>query len=751
MNLQQLTRSAVVAVILAGLVTFLPGLRKIQLAEAAGAPLPLPRVNEAALLAAQGQTGPCMGVSRIRIVQDCAFGDLAGIRALEQQVIADLLALHGLPNHAPPPGAAPPSGAIVLDAGDPLQASQDNVSRLLSWERGTLRAFLFDKLALIIARPPAERTPEERQIVDALAALVQQRRLAAATEAKRYYGLWQGNPCAFMPPAGFAYDPPQSCFIPNAISSVFQNPPPLEQFQAYGAAAATSELRTNANLQVAADAAKAYGLLGGLVIVGIAQAVAYTVVLNTAFGTALTNAVLPFILKGASIAQLGATGAEAASIGLGVAAHGFAAGAAIIVLAITIGIIAGITVFTAAETPARLDAAIEAARTPLDLGALIATEAGKQEIFAAFLRTTVPAAGSPTILGGLTGWAPVPAARPDDQRFLLDPGPAQRESTELVFKGWDRTGRARLSQGWLVDEAAPGGPALTLELDYVNHAGEEWTAWRIGERFLHTTAGNVKPSFASDTIQYQDPSGVNRTAKILPAAPAQTVTDLGSRPLFGPPIFAAPPENVTADQTTVGGAGVSFPTPAATDAVGIEVTVTCTPASGDYFLLGVTPVTCTATDAAGRTATTGFTVTVRPFGCNGVPPTIVARPGVPTVGTAGRDVILGTDGPDEIRGGGGDDLICGLGGDDRLFGEGGSDTLDGGEGNDTLDGGEGPDDLYGGAGDDTMLGGGGNDWLEDHEGMNQIFDGGSGDLNRCYGVETAAPAGRFTNCQNRPR
>ena len=39
-------------------------------------------------------------------------------------------------------------------------------------------------------------------------------------------------------------------------------------------------------------------------------------------------------------------------------------------------------------------------------------------------------------------------------------------------------------------------------------------------------------------------------------------------------------------------------------------TVTCTPASGSTFPLGVTPVNCVATDAAGNSATGGFTVTV---------------------------------------------------------------------------------------------------------------------------------------------
>lgn len=696
----------------------------------------------------------------------------------------------------------------------------------------------------------------------------------------------------FSTPPGFEYTPPVRCFVPNALSNIFENPPSLEQFQAYGAYAANERFSTDADLQkAAAETAKMYGFLGGLAAAPIAAAGAYGFIAGTALGASLAKAISPF----------GGVGVAAgAGSSVGVVAAGLAGAVLIVVICIAIGIIAGITIFTAAETPAKLDAAIEAARTPPDLGALFADESGKQEVFAAYLLTTVPAAGSPRLLGGLSGWSPVPAARPDDPRFLLNPGPSQEASSNLAFKGWERAGRVRLSEGWLVDETVATAPALTLHLDYINHAGERWTAWRIGDRFLHTVAGDSTRSFMSTGIRYQDPAGANRVARILvpgfarptanptfsppptvagwhnapvtvtwnwddnagvgidPAAcPATSVlapgeiasvtcTDLaGNRgsatasaridmraPVFTGPPSISPAANATgwhntdvtvsfscsdgeqpggiylpgsvpsgisdcgptqtltgegrdqsvtgtatdlagntatqtasginidktaprfvaqADQT-IGGTsatGGRVPAPQATDNFDPEPVVTCTPAVGSALPLGPTRVTCTATDAAGnRSEPASFTFTVVP-GCNGIEATIVARPGVPTIGTAGRDVIAGTEGPDEIRAAEADDLICGGGGDDRLFGEGGSDTLFGDAGNDTLDGGAGQDDIQGGAGDDTLLGGDANDWLEDREGMNQTFDGGGGDLNRCFGVSTAEPAGAVTNCQVR--
>ncbi|WP_221089569.1 PxKF domain-containing protein [Deinococcus aquaedulcis] len=56
---------------------------------------------------------------------------------------------------------------------------------------------------------------------------------------------------------------------------------------------------------------------------------------------------------------------------------------------------------------------------------------------------------------------------------------------------------------------------------------------------------------------------------------------------------------------------VSYPLPAASDAVDSSVSVVCTPASGSTFALGTTTVTCTATDDAGNSAQASFTVAVR--------------------------------------------------------------------------------------------------------------------------------------------
>jgi subtilisin-like proprotein convertase family protein len=80
-----------------------------------------------------------------------------------------------------------------------------------------------------------------------------------------------------------------------------------------------------------------------------------------------------------------------------------------------------------------------------------------------------------------------------------------------------------------------------------------------------------------------------------------------------PPTITCPGnQTVVTDQTACGGPGgvcqvVNFTTTASDNCPG--VVVLCNPPSGSCFPVGVTTVTCTATDASGNTATCSFTVT----------------------------------------------------------------------------------------------------------------------------------------------
>jgi hypothetical protein len=76
------------------------------------------------------------------------------------------------------------------------------------------------------------------------------------------------------------------------------------------------------------------------------------------------------------------------------------------------------------------------------------------------------------------------------------------------------------------------------------------------------------------------------------------------------PVLTGMPGNINAAATGPGGAAVAYPMPGATDNVDPSPSVGCSPPPGSTFPLGVTTVTCTATDSSNNQATGTFTVTV---------------------------------------------------------------------------------------------------------------------------------------------
>lgn len=84
------------------------------------------------------------------------------------------------------------------------------------------------------------------------------------------------------------------------------------------------------------------------------------------------------------------------------------------------------------------------------------------------------------------------------------------------------------------------------------------------------------------------------------------------------PVISGTPANIIKEMNSFSGAKVSFVKPTALDAVSGSVPVSCTPPSASIFPYGATTVTCSATDDAGNSSSSSFTVTVQdttgPFG-----------------------------------------------------------------------------------------------------------------------------------------
>ncbi len=95
------------------------------------------------------------------------------------------------------------------------------------------------------------------------------------------------------------------------------------------------------------------------------------------------------------------------------------------------------------------------------------------------------------------------------------------------------------------------------------------------------------------------------------------------------------PSSIIKEATGPSGAVVSYGA-SATDNVDGPLPVTCSPASGSTFPLGVTVVTCSATDKAGNTSSGSFIVTVQ----DTTPPVIAAHPNIVVVATSTTGALV---------------------------------------------------------------------------------------------------------------
>ncbi|MFL5844440.1 MAG: HYR domain-containing protein [Solirubrobacteraceae bacterium] len=94
--------------------------------------------------------------------------------------------------------------------------------------------------------------------------------------------------------------------------------------------------------------------------------------------------------------------------------------------------------------------------------------------------------------------------------------------------------------------------------------------------------------------------------------------------------------DLTTEATAASGAPVEFEAPTAHDVVDGSVAVTCAPASGSTFALGITTVKCSATDGAGNTGTSTFEVQVQ----DTTAPVIADHPGVRKEATGADGAVV---------------------------------------------------------------------------------------------------------------
>ncbi len=105
-----------------------------------------------------------------------------------------------------------------------------------------------------------------------------------------------------------------------------------------------------------------------------------------------------------------------------------------------------------------------------------------------------------------------------------------------------------------------------------------------------------------------------------------------------PPVLALP-GTITAEATGPNGAAVTYAVSATDETAPLSPAVTCSPASGSTFALGTTAVSCSASDAAGNTATGSFSVVVQ----DTTPPVVGAMSNVQMEAVAAGTVVTWVD------------------------------------------------------------------------------------------------------------
>ncbi len=144
------------------------------------------------------------------------------------------------------------------------------------------------------------------------------------------------------------------------------------------------------------------------------------------------------------------------------------------------------------------------------------------------------------------------------------------------------------------------GPLATMEA--YDPAANAWTGQEpMPAPRYHFAAGVIDGTMYAVGGR-RDPYTLTTNEAFTPPTPEPSDT--------APPVLTLPSDLIV-EAAGPSGAAATY-VASAHDAVDGPIAVTCAPASGFTFPVGVTPVSCSATDAAGNTATGSFTVTVLP-------------------------------------------------------------------------------------------------------------------------------------------
>ncbi|MGS0684532.1 HYR domain-containing protein [Nakamurella sp. GG22] len=197
-----------------------------------------------------------------------------------------------------------------------------------------------------------------------------------------------------------------------------------------------------------------------------------------------------------------------------------------------------------------------------------------------------------------------------------DPAPGSTfplGTTTVICSATDKAGNTG-TDGFTVTVQDTTAPAVTVPADEVAEAtGPNGAKVPYGDvSAADIVDGPMNPdcSQASDTVFALGTTTVTCTAIDAAGNKGSKSFTVKVVDTTAPEVHA-PANLVVGNTSSTGASNVVYTGASATDLVSGNLAVTCTPASGSTFPLGVNTVTCTATDAAGNKGSATFTIEVQ--------------------------------------------------------------------------------------------------------------------------------------------
>jgi hypothetical protein len=388
--------------------------------------------------------------------------------------------------------------------------------------RNAIRATMLTGLIAIINKPPSQRTPHEQALYNWLQPIVQANEIAEYSQALNEYHRWRNDPCGFKLDAdiasqyGLSYQGAQFCASP--LNGLFGGPPvPAESYflayglkNSYGAPAQNYPNFAKVVANTQANTGEIFGIglsAGAVVALGTAGLIA-----------GFSSSVFPLAF-GSNVPELVAAGswvvnsATAAELGVGETVGVFAGTAAIILVAVAIGVSAGMQAFANEQTINDLNnlnnTLTQVTNNKPDLSAFTQDSSGLGtfKLTETFVAQTLP--GHPST-------AALPVHRPGvDPGFAISPAAAPGSATpseQWSYQDWEGLSwTAQTSNGWFVQTCNSGAScaepnSLIAAIHYVDWGGNKWTASRIGNNFVHTKAA---PASTDHSCPADEATGVS--------------------------------------------------------------------------------------------------------------------------------------------------------------------------------------------------------------------------------------------------